>query len=142
MDSRGAVDFERRALYYAYQTPKLALRIVSHANLAVYMSRDGNVHGSMAHRLASVIYCVLTGLDADAVFTGLLHQWQQSGLDLEDILPGDFDALSQFMLSDADVPFGETVYELTGGRDLAGLTPAMRQKLIEFVDRFMQQKDL
>ncbi|MEO1400160.1 MAG: CHAT domain-containing protein [Cyanobacteria bacterium J06635_1] len=64
-DVAQAIIQERRALAICEQLPDPGDRAISHQNLAIYLSRSGNlsmIAESARHRLADLIYCLVSGL--------------------------------------------------------------------------------
>jgi tetratricopeptide (TPR) repeat protein len=64
-DLAQAITQERRALTLRSTLPQPSERVISHANLAVYLRRAGGAHNlaeSARHRLADLVYCLAIGL--------------------------------------------------------------------------------
>jgi tetratricopeptide (TPR) repeat protein len=60
-DLRHAIELERQALSVKNSLPNPEDRAISHGNLSVYLHKQGNVEEGARHRLAGLVYFIVTG---------------------------------------------------------------------------------
>jgi tetratricopeptide (TPR) repeat protein len=112
-----ALHFEKAALRLKYITGDPKDVAISHLSLASYITNSQGASHELAHRLAAILFSVLTQSgDTASRLQALAHDLQQAGPTGHAALPANFDALCATVEQVEGVRFRELVERLAAGR--------------------------
>jgi hypothetical protein len=107
-DSAQAVALERRALVVHEHLPDPLVRLISHNNLVTYLEKASLADGAKTHRLAALVYGLITGLHQRVLLGNLAAAIRESEACGE---PFAFPRLADLLAAPAFVSLGAFVAE-------------------------------